>query len=81
MRVNIRSLLTVVVYRRVSRRWNGRVGVGALLSVVGVVWILQGANVIHGSSMSGRGGYYGVQVTLVIGAVLLGWAWRRRSAT
>ncbi|MGC2173843.1 MAG: hypothetical protein WA614_00115 [Acidimicrobiales bacterium] len=59
-----------------------RVVIGALLSVVGVVWILQGANVIHGSSMSGHSSYtaFGV-VLLVIGAVLLGWAWRRRSAT
>jgi drug/metabolite transporter (DMT)-like permease len=59
-----------------------RVVIGTLLSVVGVVWILQGANVIHGSGMSGHSSYTALGVVLlVIGAVLLGWAWRRRSAT
>ena len=53
--------------------------VGVLLSVAGVVWILQGTNVMHGSGMSGHGAFavLGV-VALVIGATLLGWAWRVR---
>jgi hypothetical protein len=53
--------------------------VGVVVSVVGVVWILQGANVIHGSGMSGHGGYAALgAVVLVIGFVLIGWAWRIR---
>jgi hypothetical protein len=53
--------------------------VGLVLSLVGIVWILQGTNVVHGSSMSGRGGYavLGV-VVLLIGVALLTWAWRVR---
>jgi protein-S-isoprenylcysteine O-methyltransferase Ste14 len=55
--------------------------IGALLSLAGVVWILQGTNVVHGSMMSGHGGYAALGiVVLVIGAALLVWAWRRRGA-
>lgn len=39
--------------------------VGALLFVVGVVWIGQGLDVLHGSGMSGQG------VWAVIGAVVV----------
>ncbi len=54
--------------------------VGVLSVVVGVVFIGQGVNVIHGSSMSGHGGYAGLgAVLLVIGLGLVIWAWRRRS--
>ncbi len=58
--------------------WS-RIIIGTLLVLVGVVWILQGANVLHGSMMSGHGGYtvLGV-VVLVFGAGLLVWTWRRR---
>ncbi len=53
--------------------------IGVILSVVGVVWILQGVNVIHGSGMSGHGGYAVLgAVVLVIGLALLGLTWRRR---
>ncbi|HEV3267476.1 MAG TPA: hypothetical protein VGZ68_03665 [Acidimicrobiales bacterium] len=54
---------------------------GVLLCVVGVVWIAQGTNVLHGSGMSGHGIYavLGV-VVFVIGAALLAWAWRVRNA-
>jgi hypothetical protein len=53
--------------------------VGLVLSLTGIVWILQGTNVMHGSGMSGHGGYavLGV-VVLLIGLVLLAWAWRVR---
>ncbi|MGA7834891.1 MAG: hypothetical protein WCA31_06735 [Acidimicrobiales bacterium] len=52
---------------------------GVVLSVVGVVWILQGVNVIHGSGMSGHGGYAVLgAVILVIGLALLGSSGRRR---
>jgi protein-S-isoprenylcysteine O-methyltransferase Ste14 len=53
--------------------------VGALAILVGVVFIGQGVNVIHGSSMSGHGGYAGLgAVLLVIGVALVIWAWRLR---
>ena len=52
---------------------------GALAALVGVVFIGQGINVIHGSSMSGHGGYAGLgAVLLVIGVGLMLWAWRLR---
>lgn len=55
--------------------------IGALLCLVGIVWILQGVNVLHGSMMSGRGGYAVLgAVVLVLGVSLLAWSWRRRSA-
>ena len=50
---------------------------GGLAVLVGVVFIGQGVNVIHGSSMSGHGGYAGLgAVLLVIGVGLVIWAWR-----
>jgi protein-S-isoprenylcysteine O-methyltransferase Ste14 len=53
---------------------------GVLLVLVGVLFIGQGTNVIHGSSMSGHGAYAGLgAVLLVIGLVLLIWPRRRRS--
>jgi protein-S-isoprenylcysteine O-methyltransferase Ste14 len=53
--------------------------VGALAILVGVVFIGQGVNVIHGSSMSGHGGYAGLgAVLLVIGVALVIWVWRLR---
>jgi protein-S-isoprenylcysteine O-methyltransferase Ste14 len=53
---------------------------GALLCLTGIVFIGQGVNVIHGSSMSGHGGYAGLgAVLLAIGLGLVVWAWRRRS--
>jgi protein-S-isoprenylcysteine O-methyltransferase Ste14 len=53
--------------------------IGALAVLTGVVFIGQGINVIHGSSMSGHGGYAGLgAVLLVIGVGLILWAWRLR---
>jgi drug/metabolite transporter (DMT)-like permease len=53
--------------------------IGAVLIIAGVVWILQGANVMHGSSMSGHGGYAVLgAVVFILGAALVGWAWRLR---
>ena len=53
--------------------------VGGLAVLVGVVFIGQGVNVIHGSSMSGHGGYAGLgAVLLVIGLGLVILAWRLR---
>ena len=51
--------------------------VGALAALTGVVFIGQGVDLIHGSSMSGHGGYAGLgAVLLVIGLGLMLWAWR-----
>jgi hypothetical protein len=57
---------------------RGTVGIlGVLVFLIGVVFIGQGTNVIHGSSMSGHGGYAGLGgVLVVIGLVLVVWAWR-----
>lgn len=56
--------------------------VGVVLSVLGIVWILQGANVLHGSGMSGHGGFAVLgAVVLVIGAAAVGWAVRIRQRT
>jgi hypothetical protein len=53
---------------------------GGLAVVVGVVFIGQGTNLIHGSSMSGHGGYAGLGAALLaIGFGLILWAWRLRS--
>lgn len=52
---------------------------GAVLCLVGAVWIAQGTNVLHGSGMSGHGLYTVLGVVLVvIGLALLAWAWRLR---
>jgi hypothetical protein len=54
--------------------------IGAVLIIVGIVWILQGANVMHGSGMSGHGGYAVLGAAVfILGAALLGWAWRIRA--
>ncbi|MGC2169710.1 MAG: hypothetical protein WA580_11465 [Acidimicrobiales bacterium] len=60
--------------------WS-RIIIGTLLVLTGVVWILQGAGVLHGSMMSGHSGYavLGAAV-LVVGTVVLAWTWRRRGA-
>jgi hypothetical protein len=51
---------------------------GVLMCLVGVVIIVQGVNVIHGSSMSGHRGYAALgAVLLVVGLALVAWAWRR----
>jgi hypothetical protein len=53
--------------------------VGILLLLVGAVWIGQGTNAIHGSGMSGHGLWAVIGgVVIVIGSVLLVWAWRIR---
>jgi hypothetical protein len=50
---------------------------GVLASLVGLVWIGQGAGVIKGSGMSGHSQYavLGV-IVLIIGLALIFWAYR-----
>jgi hypothetical protein len=49
---------------------------GALLFLTGVVWIGQGLNLIHGSSMTGST-FWAVMgaICVVAGIGLLGWPW------
>jgi protein-S-isoprenylcysteine O-methyltransferase Ste14 len=57
-------------------RWFQVIG-GVLLVLVGGVWILQGFNVIGGSSMSGHGQYAVLgAIVALIGLALLVWAAR-----
>jgi hypothetical protein len=57
-----------------------RIVVGVVLCLAGLVWILQGTNLLHGSGMSGHGEWavYGA-ILFVVGALVLGWAWRLRN--
>ncbi|MHB8469618.1 MAG: hypothetical protein ACYDCH_07685 [Gaiellaceae bacterium] len=59
---------------------RGTLGIlGVLAALVGAVFIGQGTNVIHGSSMSGHGSYAALGVVLLaIGLGLIVWAWRLR---
>jgi uncharacterized membrane protein HdeD (DUF308 family) len=55
---------------------------GFLFCVVGVIWIAQGTNVLHGSGMSGHGMWAVLgAVAVVVGVALLIWAWRIRRRT
>lgn len=52
--------------------------VGALLVLAGAVWIGQGTDLVHGSSMTGSTFWAVVgAVCVVAGLVLLGWPWRQ----
>lgn len=56
--------------------------IGAVLCLVGLVWIGQGANLIGGSFMSGQGLWLGIGfVCLLVGLALLVWAWGIRRAS
>jgi len=60
-------------------RWVRAIG-GVLLTLVGLLWILQGTNVIGGSGMSGHGQYavLGIIVALIGIWLLQGAIWVRR---
>jgi K+-transporting ATPase A subunit len=50
-----------------------------VLCLIGALWIAQGTDAVHGSSMSGHGSYTALGVVfVVIGLALLAWAWRVR---
>ena len=72
--IAIRSRKLVTVMR-------GTLGLlGVLVFLVGVLFVGQGTNVIHGSSMSGHGGYAVLGgVLVVIGLGLVTWARRLHS--
>jgi hypothetical protein len=73
---------TAIRLRNLVMVMRGTLGiVGVLAFLVGVLFVGQGTNVIHGSSMSGHGGYAGLgAVLIVIGVGLVFWAWRLRSS-
>ena len=49
---------------------------GVVLCFIGALWIAQGTDAVHGSSMSGQGRYAALGiVTVVLGFALLVWAW------
>ncbi len=53
--------------------------IGVVLCLVGAVWVAQGTNVLHGSGMSGHGQYTVLgAVVIVIGLLMLVWAYRAR---
>ncbi len=55
--------------------------IGVILILMGLVWILQGVNVLGGSMMSGHIQYAYLGIGLdIIGAGLLAWANRRARA-
>ena len=59
-------------------RWARAIG-GAVVTLIGLLWILQGVNVIGGSGMSGHGQYavLGVIVGLIGIWLLQGAIWVR----
>ena len=61
-------------------RWFGLV-VGIVLILVGIVWILQGLNILLGSVMSGRPVYSALGLGVaVVGVIVLLYSSRRKSA-
>jgi hypothetical protein len=61
----------------------GRAVVGFVLCAVGVVWILQGTEVIQGSGMSGQGKWVAIGAVVVVAglACFVSAAKRRRNGT
>lgn len=59
--------------------WIGTI-IAVVLMLIGLVWILQGANILGGSVMSGQSQWLFIGLVLVAaGAGLLYWLRRRRS--
>ena len=57
------------------------VGIGVIALLVGIVWTLQGADILSGSAMSGSSFWLGAGVVLLlVGIVLAGWGVRAASA-
>jgi len=54
------------------------VGIGVVALLVGIVWILQGANVIMNSTMSGSSFWLGAGVVLLVAGLILA-AWGVKS--
>lgn len=54
---------------------------GAVLFLLGLLWTLQGLNVITGSAMSGQKVWFAIGLLLIIGGVASLYSGVRRSAT
>ncbi len=51
--------------------------IGAVLVLIGGVWIAQGSGAMHGSAMSGHSQYAALGVVvLLLGVALIAWAFR-----
>jgi len=51
-----------------------RSGIGALLLLIGGVWIAQGTDILKGSAMTGHRSWAGAGLLAVlVGAALIGW--------
>lgn len=52
-------------------RWFGRI-IGVIFVLVGILWTLQGLNIVHGSVMSGNSTFVIVgPIVAVVGLILL----------
>ena len=61
--------------------WS-RIVSGSFICLVGLVWIAQGTNVLHGSGMSGHDVWAVVgAVVVLLGVAMFVWAWRIRNRT
>jgi hypothetical protein len=61
-------------------RWVGRI-IGVLAVIIGIVWLLQGLNILGGSGMSGQFIFVVIgAIVAVIGVILVAVSSRRRKA-
>ena len=61
-------------------RWAGRI-IGVLAVIIGIVWLLQGLNILGGSGMSGQIIFAVIGAILaVVGVILVALSSRRRKA-
>jgi hypothetical protein len=61
-------------------RWAGRI-IGVLAVIIGIVWLLQGLNILGGSGMSGQFIFVVIgAIVAVIGVILVAASSRRRKA-
>jgi hypothetical protein len=61
-------------------RWVGRI-IGVLAVIIGIVWLLQGLNILGGSGMSGQFIFVVIgAIVAVIGVILVAASSRRRKA-
>jgi len=61
-------------------RWAGRI-IGVLAVIIGIVWLLQGLNILGGSGMSGQFIFVVIGAILaVVGVALVAFSMRPRKA-